>query len=177
MNAILPTSEDLTKLPLRAIVAYAVRTARRISFELRGVVAEHLMDELLCLVETALTTESIAGADKTLVLVAADHVAAAFTAAPVSVQSAEKALLIFSLVQASLTAMHAVLAVEDSKNARSHAKKAAECAQKTASPIKSLGNETALQAAQQDYASLVRAYGEHDDIVLGEPVHCFDTGK
>jgi hypothetical protein len=178
MSTRLPTAEDLERLPLRAIVAYAARAARRIGPELQTVVADVLIQDVLRLVDSALTPESITGGDKTLVVVMAERLAAAFVEAPVSAQTVVKASLVFSLVQAALAAMHAVLAVDDPSNARRHIKRAAKCAQKAVCPVKSLnGNavDLAIQAARRDYEVLLREYGEHEDVVLGEPVDCLDA--
>ena len=31
-----------------------------------------------------------------------------------------------------------------------------------------------IQAARRDYEALLAAYGEHEELVVGDPVHCFD---
>ena len=178
MNFRSPTFEELERLPLRAIVAYAARAARRISSELRGIVADQLIDDLLRLVETALDAESMAGGDKALTVVAAERIIAAYIEAPADAQSREKYLVVTFLVQAGLAAMYAVLAVENSSNARHHIRCAAQCAQHVVNPIRSLGGKMAdsvTQAARRDYDILLREYGEHKEVVIGGPVTCFDA--
>lgn len=176
MNTLLPTVEELERLSVRAVVAYAARTARRLSSELKGIVANDIMDNTLRLVEKVLTADPIGEGDKTLVIRAAECVAAAYHEAPASVKSPEKSLFVFSLVQVALAAMHGVLAAEDRSNARLHMNRAARCAQQAVRPIQALNGKAAskaAEAARQDYDLLLQEYGEHEEVVVGGLVRCF----
>src|SRR5262249_2862293 len=78
----LPTADQLSRLPLRALVAYAARNARRRSYELRGIVADQVLDDVLKLIELVSTADSISELDKPSVIRAAERVAAAYANLP-----------------------------------------------------------------------------------------------
>src|SRR5258707_187438 len=113
MSVSLPTVEQLERLPLRAVVAYAARTARRLSSELRGIVTDELLDELLVLVELVSTTNLISEVDWASVIRAAERVTGAYAAAPDSLKSLKKFRIVFSLGHAAEAAMFALLAAAD----------------------------------------------------------------
>jgi hypothetical protein len=171
----LPTSEQLEKLTVRAIVAYAARAVQRVRSELQELIADELMADVILAVENSLTPQSLAQPDSGLALVAAERVVAAYVETPGDMRSAEKSILVFSFVQAALTAMHAVLAVKDRADARGHLKRATQAAELAVCPTKFLGKDPndALRAAFHDYEILLQEYGEHDEVVLGDPVQCF----
>jgi hypothetical protein len=179
MNDSLPTVKELEKLPLRAVVAYAARTARRISSELRGIVADDILEDALRHVETVLTADLIGEIDQASVISAGERVAAAYADAPASVKSPQSDLKVFSLVQAALAAMYAIEGACDPSNARHQIKRAAQAAQRAVRCIQALDSSVASvvgEAARQDYNILLRKYGEHDKVVIGDPIDCFDDG-
>lgn len=178
MSVSLPTVEQLEKLPLRAVVAYAARTARRLSSELRGIIADEILDGVLELVELVSTTDLIGEVDKASVIRAAERVAAAYADAPDRLKSLEKFRIVFSLGHAAEAAMFALLAATDQVNASDDRRLAAEEAHHAVRPIDVLGRKAAgaaMQAARLDYEILLGEYGEHEQVVIGEPVRCFDT--
>lgn len=176
MNDSLPTVEELEKLPLRAVVAYAARTARRLSEELRGIVADDILDDALRLIDTVSTTYHVGEIDKASVIRAAGRIATAYAAAPADLKSAEKFLVVFSMTHAAEAAMFALLAAAEPGNAVRWRKDAVEEAQRTVCCIRVLSSEAApaaRKAARRDYEIMLQAYGEHDEVVLGNPVDCF----
>src|SRR5262249_23999996 len=106
---------------------------------------------------------------------AAERLAAAYSGASDSMKSVEKFRIVYSLGHAAETAVFAILAATDRVNAGDNRKLAAEEAVHAIRPIKLLSNEAAVaasEAALQDYDLLLREYGEHEEVVLGEPVVC-----
>lgn len=177
MNAPLPTAKELEKLPMRAVVAYAARTARRVSSELRGIVADDILDDALRLVDTVSTTYLIGEVDQASVIRAGERVAAAYAAAPDGMKSIDKFYLVFSLIQAALAATSAIEAALNPSSARHQMKSAAQEAQRAVRPIEALSSgaaSAATEAARRDYDILLRKYGEHDEVVIGDPIDCFD---
>lgn len=178
MTLVLPTAEELARLPLRAVVAYAARTARRVSSELHGVVPDQLLDEALRLVEAVSAIDQIEQVDKASLVHAGERVVTAYAAAPAGVKSPQRFLMVFSVVQAGLAAVYAILAALNPGSARHQMKRAAQDAERAARPIRALsaaGSLAAMQAARRDYETLVREYGEHDEVVIGDPIDCFDA--
>lgn len=173
MNTCLPSSEELEKLTLRALVVYTARSARRVCAMFRGIIADEILDEELRLLDSVSTTLIISGLDQTSMISASERVVAAYRAAPADMKSVARNQLLFSLVQAALSACYAIEAAADPKNARLQMERAARAAQRAVSPIESLSisvaNE-AIEAARRDYDSLLRKYGEHNEVVIGDPL-------
>jgi len=177
MSTPLPTAEELEKLPMRGVVAYAARTARRLSSALRGVVADDILDQLLRLVDTVSTTNLIGEVEQHPVAIAVQRLAEAYAAAPSGMTSRETFRAVFSLTHAALAAMHAIEAAVHPARARHEMKSAAKEAQRAVRAIEALENtaaSAAAEAARQDYQMLVRVYGEHDEVIIGDPLDCFD---
>ena len=178
MNTALPTAEELEKLPMRAVVAYAARTARRLSSELRGVIEVEILDDALRLVDAVSTADRIGEIDQVSVIAAAERVAEAYATAPAITKSLKQFRIVFSLVQAALAAMNAIAAAVAPQRARYDMKRAATSAERAVRPIDALDElaaRSATEAARQDYETLVRVYGQHDDVIIGEPVSCFEA--
>ena len=176
MNTPLPAARELEKLPMRAVVAYAARTARRVSAEFRSLVSDDILDEALRLVDSVATAPRLSEVDQASVIKASERFVAAYAAAPTDMQSAEKDLMVFSLVQAALAAMYVLIAAIDPSDARHQMKRAVQAAQRAVRPIEALSSmaaSAAKEAARQDYDVLLREYGERDEVVLGDPVNCF----
>ena len=164
MNPTLPTAKELEKLPMRAIVAYVARTARRVSQEFRGVVADETLDEALRLIESVSTTDHIGKIDPAAIFRASERVVAGYDAAPDYLKSTPRFRLLFSLVQAGLAAAHAVEAVLDPNNAGHQIKRAALAAERAVRPIQGLNSVAAgaaREAARRDYELLFLQFGEH----------------
>jgi hypothetical protein len=176
MNPTLPAAKHLEKLPLRAIVAYAARTARRLSSELRGVVADVILDhamDLLANVAMALPFEEV---DKVSVMHAAAQVAAAYADAPAALRSVERFRVVFAIGHAAEAVMFAVLAASNPDKARRLMESAALEAERATRPIEvldSAASAAVTRATRQDYEILLRRYGERDEVVIGEPIDCF----
>ena len=177
MNSSLPTIEELQKLPIRAVAAYAARIARRLSPALRGIVADAILDDVLRLLDTVLTTDSLAEVARAPLANSLVPLTDAYAAAPANTKSPENFLVVFCMIHAALAAMHAIEAAVDPASADHEMKGAAKEAQRATRTIGTLDNtaaRAAAQAARQDYEVLLRVYGEHDEAVVGEPVDCFE---
>jgi hypothetical protein len=161
MRIALPTVKDLEKLPLRAVVAYAARTARRLSSELRGIIADEILDNALRTIEAVSTTDLIAAIDNASVIVAAQRVAAAYADAPATMKSLERFRIVFSLIHAAEVAMFVLLAVSNPRSAGHQMKRAAKEAHRTVAPIAVLSSKVGglfADAARHDYDILLSQY-------------------
>lgn len=177
MNASLPTAEQLEKLTMRAVSAYAARTAHRVSAEFRGIVADDIIDDALRQVDSVSTPDLIGEVDHASVIRASERVVIAYEAAPAAMKSIERFHLLFSLIHSALAAMYVLFATDDPSNARHQMKRAARAAQRAVRPINFLGSEVVsamTEAARRDYEILLQEYGEHDEVIIGEPVNCFE---
>jgi hypothetical protein len=178
MSASLPTLQELEKLPMRAVVAYAARTARRLTSELRGIVADEILDDALRLIGCVATNRVLAEIDPASVVRAGERVASAYAAAPDSVKSQKAFRIVFSLAQATLAGMYVLLAVIDPSSAQHQMKSVAQTAERAVRPIGALDSQAAdaaRNAARRDYEILVTKYGRQDAVVIGDPVDCFDA--
>ncbi len=176
MNGALPTAEELERLPVRAVITYATRTARRISLGLRGIVADDIVDNALRLAEAVSTADIIAELEPASIILASERVVAAYAEAPNSLKSKDNFLILFSLAHVAMAAMHAILAAQYSGRARYQMGQVALEVKKTVDLIYVLGEKAAAiarEAARHDYDTLFREYGEHDEVVIGEPIDCF----
>jgi hypothetical protein len=146
---------------------------------LQGAVADEILDDLLRPVEAVTTTSPVDEVRQAPIATAVHRLASAYAAAPAGVKSPEKFLVVFSLTHAALAAMHAVEAAVRPEGGRHERKAAAEEAERAVRTIHTaLDNRAAsaaLEAARQDYEILLRVYGEHDEVVIGEPVQCFQN--
>ena len=178
MNASLPTVEELEKLPMRAIAAYAGRTARRLSPALRGVVPDQILDDLLRLIDDVSTTSDIVELKQAVIADAVQRLTEAYATEPASMKSPEKFLVVFSLVHAALASISVIRAVVDPASSRRESESAAREAHRALREARNHGDglvRAAVEAAIKDYDVLVRVYGEHGEVIIGEPVNCFDN--
>jgi hypothetical protein len=159
------------------MVAYAARTARRLASELRGIIGDESVDHLLKLVEQVTTWEPMDKLDKESLPRAAERVATTYAAAPEGSKSLNAFRLVFSLGHAAHTALFALLAATDPQYSDSNRRSAAEEAFYAVRAIEALpaqAHEEARDAARHDYEILLREYGEHQQVVVGHPVVCFE---
>jgi len=122
-------------------------------------------------------SDHIGELDKGSIIRGVERVAGAYAAAPTANKSLKKFLIVFSLGHAAVTAVDAVLAAEDPGNALHWMKDAADEAERAVRGIRALSSErghAAALAARADYEVLVRKYGQHDIVVIGDPVDCFE---
>jgi hypothetical protein len=108
---------------------------------------------------------------------AAARVAAAYENALEEQKSPEQFRLVFSVIHAAEAAEFALLATGNPQDAHRWMQRAAHEAYLAVRPVEALPGEagaTAIDAARRDYATLLRAYGEHDEVVLGHPLDCFE---
>ncbi len=159
MNIPLPTAEELQKLPMRAVVAYAARTARRLSSALRGVVADDILDDMLRMVEAVTTTSFVSELRQDTIANATQRLASAYAAAPVAVKSLEKFRVVFSLTHAALAVMHAIEGAEHPERVRQEMKSAAREAQRVLRTIDALNGAACAvaEAAQQRLRGVIKS--------------------
>lgn len=165
----LPSAKQLERLPVRAVLAYAARAARRMSVELRGTVEDETFQEALSI------AESVASAARLDQLGAA---AGAFAAARVAgtlgaIATRQGYLAALSIMDVAGAASNAVLAAVVEKGARESATYVARAAEQAASRFDILEEPmaaAAIQAARRDYEILLRNFGEHEAVVIGDPI-------
>ena len=169
----LPTIEELQKLPLRAIAAYAARAARRVRPVLRGVIDDGLVEEILSIVERVVSAESFDRFDASSALYAASPI----LRQSVSIQTSNsQTLAVMSLVAAAQTA-YAVLqylhCVSEPDRASHYAVYAASAAESAAGDYVALDEPAATlaaKAARADYETFLKTQGQHDTVTLGRPI-------
>jgi hypothetical protein len=177
MKVSLPTVNELEKLPARAVVAYAARTARRVSRVFSGVVADSILDDALRLIDSVCTANRVGEINQARLIEASKRIVDAYVAAPANMKSVERYRLLFSPVQAALAATRAIEAAIDPINARHQMDRTARAAHQAVKPIENLKGETGLalrEAARRDYDILLGKYGEHTEVFIGDPINCFD---
>lgn len=174
MTVSLPKTSELEKLPLRAIVAYAERVARRLSIELRGTIADDILDDAFRLIHKVCLNEDV---DANAVMCGAQRVTSAYAATSGEATSNAQFRIVFSICHAAMAAMNALLAAENPTRIIYYAKRTAIEAERTNRAIESLSIEAACTAkadAIRDYEALLGEYGEHEEVILGNPVRCFE---
>jgi hypothetical protein len=163
MSAEIPDAQELGKLPIRALIAYAARAARRASGELRGVLPAEVLENAIRVAEAVSTTEEMAATDASGAVSAGHRVAKAYADAPSVNRSASRVRAVFRLVQATLATYWALRAASSPPaGARALLARAASSAARSARPIRPTDTRTAAghaSAARQDYDSLLREYG------------------
>lgn len=176
MEPLLPTAHELEKLPMRAVVAYAARAARRSSRKLRGIISDDILENALRLAEAVTVSNTPYEKQSTAIASAGHGIAKAFGAAPANDRSVERLRAVFSLVQATLAAMNlldAIAARTDTRQFMTRAVGAAVRAARVVGTSATEANAADIEAARKDYEVLLQKYGERDDVVIGDPVDCF----
>ncbi len=174
MSRDLPTATDLEKLPIRAVVAYTARTARRLSSELRGVIADHAIDGLLSRIDGVCAVYLLTSLDEADIVSAAADVIGAMSQ---SQAPQDKHVIASSLSRSAMAATMAIEVANDPTRARRCMSYAAKQAEKAVRAVRVLSSEAAMaatDAACHDYAILLNAYGEHDEVIIGNPIDCFN---
>ena len=172
----LPTTEQTEKLPLRAIAAYAARAARRARPKLCGVVDDDIAEEALSLVERLASMKDLHPADEVSALELPSRLWTAAIPCDPSVEGWQQHEAAMSLSSASLLVYWAISAAleQDPDRAAQCATGAARDARATtvcAACAFDRPMATAIaEAAWADYRTLLAAFGEHEDVVLGDPI-------
>ena len=173
MTRPLPTANELERLPLRAVVAYAARSVRRLSAELRGLVADDIVENVLTQVDAVCTYYFLGELDQSALYSAAADVAGAMS----TITPPAKIIIGLSLTRLATAASMVIEAAEDATRADRCMARAAKRAEKAVQAIKALDDAaaaTASAAAREDYEILLREYGPQNEVVIGDPVDCFD---
>jgi len=176
MTHALPTAKDLQKLTLRAIVAYAVRTTRRLCAELREKIGHELFDDSLRLISAVTTANRIQDIDGPSVILAAGRIFEAYASLPESEKSAQRFLMVISVVHSAEVAVFARLAVRHPNRARHWTENAAQEAEWVSRYMQIICGgmaQTLIEDACKDYEILLQEYGQHSEVVIGDPVVCF----
>jgi len=168
----LPTVEQLETLTLRSIVAYAVRSARRASVKLRGIVEADVAETPLRIAENLASMREFDRSGLPAVLFAASAVAKVMT----TLETRDLKLAALCLTRTAMSASHVFRAVESlgvplkaHYHANFAAREAAPCAMDAAD---ALGDVTPapIDCAHSDYDILLKNFGRHQVVTLGEPV-------
>lgn len=161
---------------MRAVVAYAARTARRLSWQLEGIVPQDLLEELLGAVDSVWMTCCTDDAYVRRLVGGVQRIVTAYSTAPAGMKSLSKFRILFSLVHATFAAMDAIQAAAAPARASHRMKRLARAAHRAVRPIHALTNSAlraALSAAREDYEILLKRYGEHEEVTVGDAVDCF----
>ncbi len=169
----LPTADQLQRLTLRAIAAYAVRSARRGSAMLRGTIQDAVIETPLHLAEQLIASRVV---DQSAGYASAAAVAVV-AKSMLNLDSRELKQAALCLTRVAMTTVfisHAIYNLAGSKAARREiamaADEAARCARNS---VDALGDAAAIvtaEAARADYEILRKHFGKHQDVVLGEPI-------
>jgi hypothetical protein len=172
MNETLPTSKDLEKLPLRAIVAYAARTARRVSTALRGLIPDEVLDNVLDRTDQVFQTPFLSDID----LSSLSYAVADLYGALSKTRNAGDGHVAGLCISRSATVAKELVGIGlDPWRANSHVCRVANKAELAVSTIDVLykGATEAIAAANRDYEILLNTYGVHEQAIIGDPVDCF----
>jgi hypothetical protein len=168
----LPTSEDIQKLTPRAIVAYAVRCARRAAIQLRGSVEDEIIEAPLRIAErlaSAVELDQTAG-------VATPRAAARVARAMGTLREPSTVLAALCLTRAADVAMHILRAIAQPSSKRGRiqavraARAAAELSRWAASAADEPESTARVESARRDYEFLWKHFGREREVVLGEPI-------
>lgn len=164
----LPTADDLEKLPLRALVAYATRAALRLCSVLRGDPAEPTINNALSLATAVVRAEPITSVDVVCVVGASADVVDLLGTVRGRV---EKYRAAFSAFDAGRTAWEVLIAASGlsiSSAAATRAVGAANAAARAAELLDEPQATWAIEAAHRDYVALLKKFGEQTEVVIGE---------
>jgi hypothetical protein len=143
---------------------------------LRGAVADDLIESALQQVDSVYAADPAGDVSPASLVSVANSLVEAYASAPDQLQSIDKYLVVLSLVQAALTAMLVLDAISDPANARHYVARAARAAERAVRNVGDLERRGAMaraDASREDYEVLLGVYGQHCDVVIGDPVACF----
>ena len=169
----LPTAEQLKRLPLRAVAAFAARAARRVARELRGAIDEELMERALSSIESVASSERLDRLDAASACLLGSRLAGAAAALKTPKQRLS-ALPVLSGIRAAYAVLQSAAEPERAEYYAAYAARAAERAARAADVLDEPVALAATNAAGADYEMLLRTYGENSAVVLGEPVDLSD---
>jgi len=165
----LPTVEELQRLPLRAIAAYAARAARRVRPVVSGVIEDDIIEEALSVIENVAPAERLDLLDAASACLAASRVGGAADALTTSTQQ----LAAIGIMSAAGTA-YAVLqgAMEPKRRGyyAGHAARGADRAARTCDVLEETTARAAVEAARRDYEVLLKRSGGDEDVTVGDPI-------
>jgi hypothetical protein len=173
---LLPTSEDLKKITMRGVLAYAARIVRNLTVALRSVIDDATLDDVLVRVDTIWATRVVDNDARVSLIRAAQRVAAAYAAAPEVEKSLDNFRIVFSLTHLALSASHVAAAIDAPDRAHKEIIPAVREAERAVRGIRVLEKSRAIAAAEaawRDYEIILREYGRHEDATIGSPVECF----
>jgi hypothetical protein len=171
----LPTAEQLEKLTLRAIAAFAARCARRNSAIIRGIIDDEVIDSVLRFSERVASLPELDRRDAVAAPLAAIPVIDAMIQLRKSFKlaalSVERTTSVTGNIFSALGTLHlADLARRSMARAAYAASEIGEAADVLEEPAAT----AARDVARRDYEILRQEFGEHSEIVLGEPIDLAD---
>jgi hypothetical protein len=172
----LPRAEQIERLTLRAIAAYAARAARRGSVVLRGAFEDELIEEPLRMTEKLASVRDLDQSDAVASALVTARVAQAMGA--LTTPQAKLAALCLTRAAGVVRCVLAAAPPSSPEWAPHYIARAArEAAKIPDTAARALGEPAAteaIDAARSDYEILLEEFGEHQDIVLGEPIDLSD---
>ena len=168
----LPTAEQLEKLPLRAVAAYVARATRRVLPKLCGIVDDDIAEEAISIPERVASCERLDPADASSALQAAELMAKTAARTVRSQKYRAPLTICFGTLTAELLLRAAFQ--KDTERAARYARRAARAAARTADRVVRTLDEpmatAAAEAVRTDYETLLRTFGEHQSVVVGDPI-------
>ena len=177
MNSGFPSEADIAKLPLRGIVAYAARIARRASSHLHSLEKSDLVQRVLESTERIIYDTNVRPHQAETLLKSAAGVMASLGESP----SPESVLAALEIIDSAVCAINVAMAcqIKNENPAQfqkfvNFAVRHAHCAAKRSCL---LGNRTsAIDAATRDYHTLMHISERSLDPGLGEPIDIGPSG-
>lgn len=172
----LPSAIEIEKLPLRAIVGYAISCARRLTSELRGIAPAGVVDRALSLAEEVVFAQRPELVNAASILLAGADVAEAAS----TLETAKQRLAALAVIGATNAAYHAIEGAADPRGLRYNvgfAARAAEGAGRAALILEEQAAACAVRAARKHYECLLKQCGEHEPGRMGDPIQLADAAE
>lgn len=174
----LPTAEELKRLSLRAIVAYAFRAACRVRPMLRDSVEDEIIEKALSFGGQIVSAESF---DHLNIAQAVDNMAD-ITAATIELEPLALRIAARSIRLVAWGA-YMVLNVIDSASSSERrlrdlerAAKASAAAGRAVCALDEPFRSRAIAATRRDYETLLKEFGVHEEGQMGEPIDASEKG-
>jgi hypothetical protein len=176
MKRYLPLDVELEALTLRAVVAYAARSTRRICADLVPEVGESALAACFLPIECFLHASDFEPLEPSLCLEAIQKLLETYSSADSGDWSARRLSMVLSILQCALACEYALQGARKTRSLHETSKKVIHSAQRAVSPIIRLGepaHSSLVVAARDDYDILFQHYAKHSESEIGHPINCF----
>lgn len=173
MSELVPTTEELQRLPLRAVAAYAVSSARRVAVHLKDLMSAEVLNDALARSEAILRMSDLPNADRSSLLYAVSALYGSLSTRD-NDPSRDWIGPCLCLARSARAVDCLAEAGRDPSKAMKQMERAARFAEAAVRPVKGLriGEATIGELVRRDYGLLVTKCGWHEDVVMGDPDLC-----